>query len=379
MRLTNVMLGGFVLGALVLAGCGEDGADPLRGKGADNGSSPTGPGGTSPTGTSSTPSATDANGCPSSMALPATVLQDGTVSELQLVNGEIYAKGANAMIHVKKDGSGRQDLYANGNLTHFFVDGTQVMTIEASDDADNPDNTTLNIFNLTDLQTALTSGNPPTAAATTTVTWNAAGSHIFASDPGFYYALADTNDGGETVYQIPRDNPGGMTAVAQIANATLSDAQLVNGDVWFVRDAKRVYRVTPGGDDGAGGTNPASEPQEIFASGQDCKLAVGGGHAFCSTGGTVEQRDLTGGAASTFFDAKSTALLGDALYANDSLVVSSLPTSPSDSLKNGIRGIKGASDVKVLACGRNTIVEISADTATVAWIEQGVGIFSAPR
>ena len=81
------------------------------------------------------------------------------------------------------------------------------------------------------------------------------------------------------------------------------------------------------------------------------------------------------------FDAQKVAaptLLGSALFGADTVFVRSLPSSPTDALKNGIHAIKGTDD-KLVACGRETITAFAADSSSVVWAEQGKGVFRAPR
>jgi hypothetical protein len=66
------------------------------------------------------------------------------------------------------------------------------------------------------------------------------------------------------------------------------------------------------------------------------------------------------------------------MFGTDAVFVRSLPSSPTDVLKNGIHAIKGTDD-KLVACGREAINAFTTDSSTVVWAEQGKGVFSAPR
>jgi hypothetical protein len=222
--------------------------------------------------------------------------------------------------------------------------------------------------------------------------WNAAGSYIFASDQTSLYAIADTT-AGDVVYKISKADPNQMTELARLEAASLTDAQLVGSDVWFVRDQKRVYKVAQ--EVAADPHDPlalpveiggASAPTEIFGiEYASCKLAVGGSSTYCSTGSAIEQRDLKGANLRTIFEpmkAAAPSLLGSAIYSSDTVFVRSLPQGTTDLLKNGIRAIKmngTTADEKFVACGRDTITSFAVDATMIAWTEQGKGVFTAPR
>jgi hypothetical protein len=224
--------------------------------------------------------------------------------------------------------------------------------------------------------------------------WLAGGTTVFGSDTDSFYVLADVANQGDTIYKVSKQNPNQVVQLA-LLDAPLSDAQLVGRDVWFVREAKRVYKVVqtpaidPNGDPaGKLGELPgtAQPPTEVFGLGYaKCNLAVGGDHAFCSTGKALEQRDLSGGNVLTVFDslkAAAPSLLGSAIYGTDSVFVRSLPSSATDPLKNGIRAIKSngtTADDKLVACGREPINSFAVDSAHIVWAEEGKGVFSAVR
>src|SRR5438067_723200 len=90
----------------------------------------------------------------------------------------------------------------------------------------------------------------------------------------------------------------GDVSDVQIHGATITDAQLVYPNVWFVRGQKRVYEVVQSALEDGNGDIVGLKPQpatEIFASASDaCRLAVGGQAAFCSDGKALTRRDLTG-------------------------------------------------------------------------------------
>jgi hypothetical protein len=234
---------------------------------------------------------------------------------------------------------------------------------------------------------ATTGQDPMKLGAELTVTpdsWSAGGTYVFGSDATSLYVLADVTNQGDTIYKVSKADPNVRTVLAQIDGASLGDPQLAGSDVWFVRDQKRIYRVAQTDDatDPLNVVSVAGPATEVFGIGYaDCKLAVGGSHAFCSTGKALEQRDLTGGNLETVLDAQkmsSPTLLGAAQFGTDTVFVRSLPSSATDALKNGIHAIKGTDD-KILVCGREKINGFAADDTKVVWAEQGKGVFSAPR
>jgi hypothetical protein len=213
---------------------------------------------------------------------------------------------------------------------------------------------------------------------------------VFASDATSFYVLADVTGQGDTIYKVSKADPNTMTQLASL-NAPLGDPQLAGNDIWFVREQKRVYKVAqlvaaedpavPGGV--LGDKETTAEPAtEVFGIGYaDCKLAVGEKHAFCSTGKSLEQRDLSGGNMTTVFDSQKGAaptLLGAALYGSDTVFVRSLPATTTDALKSGIRAVTGTTE-KFVACGREPINSFAVGDTTVVWAEQGKGVFLAPR
>jgi hypothetical protein len=304
---------------------------------------------------------------------------DLNATDVRIVGGVVIYRDGARVVALDPTTSARRELYTSPDLVHSFADDAVLVTIESP----NPPDAVLRIRQAT----GATPADPTKLGADLTVTpdsWSAGGTTVFGSDATSLYVLADVTNQGDTIYKVSKADPTVMTALTQLDAASLGDPQLAGSDVWFVRDQKRVYRITQTVDatdplDLVTTPGPASE---IFGIGYaDCKLAVGGSHAFCSTGTALEQRSLTGGDLQTVFDAKKVAsptLLGSALFGADTVFVRSLPSGPADALKNGIHAIKGTDD-RLVACGRDMINAFAADSTSVVWAEQGKGVFRAPR
>ena len=385
----RLSLGLLVVGSVVLAACsGQDGIGGVQ-RGSGSGSDERG----------GTPGTTPGAVTPAAVSCPATVSAATAISTSEtnatdvclLLGGDVVYRDAQKVYRAKAKAA-RAEVYTSPDLLHAFADDSVLVTIESP----NPPDAILKVMPVAGTITPVpqppsdTKGGIGTAGAlsVTPAGWSAGGTHVFASDATSLYILADVTNVGDTIYQVNKANPNQMTVLAQL-QATLSDPQLAGTDVWFVRDQKRVYKVAitavadPLLEKGAG---VASPPVEVFGLGYaDCKLAVGGMHAFCSTGTALEQRDLSGANLLTVLDSQKGAtpsVLGAAVYGNDTVFVRTLPSSATDLLKNGIRTVKtggAAPEDKLLACGREAITAIAVDATSVVWAEKGKGVFSAPR
>ena len=372
----RLSLGLLVVGSLALVACGGDDAGGIR-----RGSLPGGE--TTPGDTTGTPGTTG----PAAVTCPAGIAEAKALSETDrnarnvriVASGVIYQDGI-LILNVNPQTHVRTQLYSSPDLVNSFADDTVLVTIESP----NAPDAVLKI-----MPVGPTTGEEPPAPLTATPAgWNAAGTYVFGSDATSFYVLADVTGQGDTIYKVSKADPNVMTVLASL-NAPLGDPQLAGNDVWFVREQKRVYRVVqaapavdPANPLGVGLETPAEPATEVFGMGYaDCKLAVGGKHAFCSTGTALEQRDLSGANLTTVLDPKKGAaptLLGSAIYGTDTVFVRSLPAAPTDALKNGIRAVSGTTE-KFVACGRETINAFAVGSTTVVWAEQGKGVFMAPR
>ncbi|HSO39116.1 MAG TPA: hypothetical protein VLT33_41605 [Labilithrix sp.] len=373
------------LASLSLAACsGVDGGGSIRrAPGSDA------PGEASAPDPKSTP-APSAAGCPATVpeAKAVSTTETNATDVRLLLGGDVVYRDGPTVYRVSHAGA-KSTIYTSPDLVHAFADDSVLVTVESP----NPPDAVVKILPVGPTSAGLPPGPGGSDGQALTISppgWNAGGTYVFASDATSLYFMADVDNVGDTLYRVDKANPLQMTVVAQLDTASLSDPQLAGSDVWFVRDQKRVYKVAMA----AAGADPksplgqgdgASPPVEVFGLGYaDCKLAVGGAHAFCSTGKALEQRDLSGGSLVTVLDPmKSTTPggLGAATFGSDAVLVRTLPSSPSDVLKNGIRALKvGATpDDKLVACGREAISSIAVDGASVVWTEPGKGVFRAAR
>jgi hypothetical protein len=355
----RTLLGLVLVGSLSLVACGsEDDTRALRHNPAAL-APPAAP----------APQSASATAPPAAPTCPATVpaataisTTDTSAQDIHLIPGFVVYRNDLKVVKVDPTGK-RTEFYASKDLVHAFSDQDVLVTIESP----NPPDAVLKVMPVGDTKKAIT---------VTPDNWSAGGTTVFASDTTSFYVLADVATQGDTIYKVSKTDPNQRTVLANLEGAPLGDPQLAGTDVWFVREQKRVYKVTQ--------ADPAApaDPTEIFGIGYaNCNLAVGGSHAFCSTGKALEQRDLTGANMQTIFDGQtgaSPSLLGTAIFGSDTVFVRSLPATQTDALKNGIRAINGTDD-KLVACGREPINAFTADDKSVVWAEQGKGVFSAPR
>ncbi|MBX3186823.1 MAG: hypothetical protein KF819_07405 [Labilithrix sp.] len=308
----------------------------------------------------------------SGVADPIAVAVNAGATDVRFVRDEVYFRDGLQVSRVKKDGTGRADVYASNDLVRSFADEDVLVTIESP----NAPDAVLKLMPVTGAGAGPLDLKP--IAQTVATNWTAAGSYVFASDKTSLYVMADVANQGDSIYRVEKQNLQNMTLLAAL-QAPITDPQLAGSDVWFVRDQKRVYRIAQAAYDPTLEERPTPQPAtEVFGIGYaDCKLAVSSKHAFCSTGKALEQRDLSGGNLKTVLD--GAAVLGSAITASDQVLVRSLPSSPTDALKHGIRAVKADGTSTVVACGRETIEAIAADASSVVWAEKGKGVFVAPR
>ena len=370
-------LGLLVIGSVALVACGsEDSGGIRRGPSTSRETTP-GAGDTSVTPGSAPGAGACPTGVPEAKALSTT---DTNARNVRIVSSGVIFQDGTRVLKVDTQTNVRTSLYESPDLVSSFADETVLVTIESP----NAPDAVLKV-----MPAGQTTGEKPALPLTATLAnWNAGGTYVFASDATSFYVLADVANQGDTIYKVSKADPNTMTELASL-NAPLGDPQLAGNDIWFVREQKRVYKVAQTVEDPAGPGDVLGEKEttaepatEIFGIGYaDCKLAVGGSHAFCSTGKSLEQRDLKGGNMTTVFDSQKGAaptLLGSAIYGTDTVFVRSLPATATDALKSGIRAVSGTTE-KFVACGRDPINSFAVGPTTVAWAEQGKGVFLAPR
>lgn len=332
------------------------------------------PGASAPAAPTDAQRQTPASAC-AGIAPPTTITTDAEASDLRLTDGAVFYRTPTKVVRASKDGAGRATVLESADLVRAFVadGGGMVVTIEDPD----PPNAVVRIVSL----------DPDQPATTVQTNWNAAGSSVFAADDSSWYVLADVPNQGEVVYQLPKATPQAMTQLAQ-ADDVVTDPQLVDGRVWYVRDHNRVFEVDVP-DAAAAAADPTkavapAAPKEMFGIGYAaCALAVGSDAAFCSAGATIEQRDLSGGSPKTILDeakSKVSSPFGYAVWSDGTLYVRSDAADPK--MGYTIRAVKATSagvEERVVACGRSAIGEIAVDKDSVVWTEPGKGAFAAPR
>ena len=318
------------------------------------------------------------------LAAPVTVSDAKDIRNVQLVGSAVFFQSGTTVFRVGKDGNGLTPVFTVPTLVRSFVDGTTLLSVESKDDG--TPGATLRVI------TATTTGNgegsfpdftqppadpnadpgaaPALPGTTAPTDLDAAGIDVFASDAAFFYLLSDGAD-ADTLLQMPKETVQPQPVVA-LPNV-LTHPQLHGTDLWYVQDGERVFKVTI--DDGP--------PKEVFGIGYaPCGLAVDDTAAYCSVGTAVERRDLDGAHPTTLVDAKSSktsAAFGSLLVRGSTLFVPS--AAPDPNLKNVIVALSSAAPVtqKLVACGRGVVTKLSADATSVAWTEDGGGVFIAPR
>jgi hypothetical protein len=294
---------------------------------------------------------------------------------------------------VLKDGTSPKEIYASPDLIRAYVDQTAMLVVEAT--ADTTD-ATLRVIPSTPAAEGATAEFPDFPAAdeqaglldvlgrgdgrSVATNFNAAGTRVFASDETSFYLLADTAN-GDALVQVSKENPAAQTTLASSPNV-ITNAQLANGALWYVRDGNRIFKLTL--PDEANGVVPG-EPTEVFGIAYaSCSLAVGADAAFCSVGSGVERRDLSGANPTTILDAQRSvtgARFGAAMAEGGTLFVRS--DAPDAKVKHVIRVVKagpgGAADERLAACGRSLVTDMAIDATNVVWTEQDGGVFIATR
>ena len=300
-----------------------------------------------PVGSSGGPVA-NAPTCPADIAAPTHIATDPDAADVRIAGDAIYFRVGTKLVRVEKDGGGRKDVYTSPDLIRTFTDGKTIAAVESP----TPPNAVLRVGALgaADLPKI---GTDLVAAATT----------IFSADATSLYAIADT-DGGDNIYKIAKDGTGGVDTVAE-TKGVVSDAQLVGGAIWYVRDQTEIYKLAPGGD---------GSPTRVATVTEGCSLAVGATHLYCSANGVIDERDLAGANPKKLFDEKTSRVpvpFGAAVAAGETVVVRSSGAGP---LKHVLRSVGGGTE-RVLACGRDVVGGIAVDGAAVAWVEAGRGVF----
>jgi hypothetical protein len=375
------------------------------------------PGGDVP-GATSDPSAAQTPAESACSAAPAaTQLSDAKdARDIRVAGKAVFFRTGNAVMRVLKDGTGKKEVFNSPDLNRVYVDKDALITIESTD-AD--PNATIRVIKATNGAAAgegtpaLPGGadkNPPAGGGanpaptattaefpefpapeakqgeenpfaklgtTTATNFNAAGTHVFASDDTSFFIVADTAN-GPTILQVSKDNPATQTTIVTLTDKVIDSPQLASAAIWYVRDNNRVFKVALA--DKENGVEQG-EPTEVFGiSYASCSLAVGEKAAYCSVGTALERRDLTGANPQTVLDAqksKSQAPFGKAMNEGGSIFVRS--AEPDPKVKHVIRVVSATADEKLLACGRNLVTDLAVDATHAVWTEEATGVFIAPR
>jgi hypothetical protein len=331
------------MGALALA-CSDEPQSKRRG----------GPGGATAGGT--TPGGSSGGvlpagpSCPPNLPAPASIATDAEATDVRVVGDTIYFRVGTKLVRVGRDGAGRKDVYTSENLIRTFVSGKTFVAVESPD----PPNAVLRIGDI---------GAEPGALDEINTDLVAAGFVVFGADDASVYAVAD-NAGGDSIYKVGKENAGGVEVVTE-TGGVVTDPQLAGGALWYVKDQKEIYKLPLAG----------GEPALLATVEAGCNLAVGTAHLFCSSGGTVEQRDLSGANPTKLFDTETSKVklgFGPGVATADSMILRSSGEGP---LKSVLRSVASGSAERVIACGRDPIGALSVDGQAVAWTEAGKGVF----
>lgn len=364
-------------GAMATVACGS-GPDmsstrhtaPAADEGSPAGGSQPGavtPGDPPPNDTTTAPAA---GACPTGVPIANTLALDPGAEDLRLVDGKIYFRLGDTFVRMKKDGSGRADVYKSGDLVRGWADATSMVFVEAPNGQP-------------DLTLRATTLDGKTIFATNLTGFNAASTHVFASDDLYVYVMADVTAAGDSIYRASRTT-GAVTRLANFGTGEgndISNMQLSGYDVWFVRAGKRVYVVkqtaTIDEDTQALTALTPQTQTEMFASGYDeCKLAVGRDAAYCSDGKQLVRRDLTGANPTPIFDSGKSAVqaaLGAPTLSGDALGI-----QPVGGVIRLLTPSTATAQEKIVACGMDGITGAAFDADSVVWTASK-GIFIAPR
>lgn len=311
-----------------------------------------------------------AGACPTGLAVPNTLTLDANAQDLRLVDGKIYFRLDDTFVQMKKDGTGRNDVYKSAALVRGWADATNMVFVEAPNGQP-------------DLTLRATKLDGTTVFATNLTGFNAASTHVFGSDDLYYYFVADVTNNGDSIYRASRTT-GAVTRLANFGvgeGNDISNMQLSGYDVWFVRASKRVYVVkqtvtVDENDQSVTAITPQTQT-EMFASGfDDCKLAVGKDAAYCSDGKQLIRRELTGANPTTIFDSTKSAVPAD--LGAPSVTADALGMQPASGVIRVLTPSATSASEKIVACGMTDILSSAFDADSVVWAASK-GIFIAPR
>jgi hypothetical protein len=309
--------------------------------------------------------------CPADVPAATRVAADPAATGLRIVGDALYYQSSQRVMRVEKGGQPKA-VYASPDLVSAWVDASGILVVSSPKSPD----AVLKVLPLTPAAT----GTAEDPALTATTNWNAAGTRVFGSDEARFFVLADTPE-GEAIHTVDRANPSLTTAIVPATESVVTDPQISGGALWFVRDHGRVFRLDLAPD----AANAEDGAREVFGIGEVvCGLAVGPTYAFCATGGTLERRDHSGGNPTTLLDlakSKARARLGRATAAGDAVIVRT-DAAGEDGSKYVLRSVRAtgaAVEERLVACGRDAILDVAVSDTMIAWTERGAGVFVAPR
>ena len=352
----------FVLGIGLLACSGSGALEGASGK--------AGPGGAS-AGTASTATTKGAAAppsCPAGLPTPVQIAPDVNAANLTLAASSVFFRAATSVVEMGVDGSNATTIYTSPTMVSAFTDGKAIVSVEAPNPPD------------ADLKLAAPGTDPTNAQDLGGADGlDALGAVVFGSDGTTVYAFGRL-DGGDAIYAVGTaaggagdgGAPAGLTPIVQADGSSITRAQLVDGTIWYVLDGSKIYRLP---------ASPATgvTPQLVATVDGGCSLAVTKNHLYCTTMAEVFVRDLSGAGAKKVGDPKTSKVpveYSDGVAAGDALVVRS--TLGAGALKSVLRVVDAGGQERVLACGREPIVDIVSDGTRVIWAESGRGVFALP-
>src|SRR6185436_70767 len=112
-----------------------------------------------------------------------------------------YFRTGTKVVRIKKDGTGRSDVFTSKDLVHAFTDGTTLVTVESP----NPPNAAIRVAAL---------GQNPNDAPRIDTDFVAASTNVFGSDATSLYAVGET-DGGDNIYKVAKTDAGGVNTLVE--------------------------------------------------------------------------------------------------------------------------------------------------------------------
>ncbi len=369
------------VGAVVWSGCTSE-----TGPGFRRGGATQAPAEAAASDTSTAPASAVEAACASAPA--ATSLAEGIAKDVRIAGSAVFYQSGTKVLRVLLDGSNKGEIYTSPDLVSSYVDADALLAVETTG---NDPNATLRVIKAN--APAVAPGKDPVAAAfpefavaapgagtMAATAFNSAGTRAFASDATSFYVLADTA-AGDAIVKVSKADPNTQTTLVAGDNVVLTNPQITNNALWYVREAQRIFKVELG--DEATGI-AVGQPKEVFGiSYANCSLAVNESATCCSMGSGLERRDLKGGNPMTILDlqkSKTQARFGATVSAQGSLYVRS--EAPDALVKHVILAITTGTDVadeKLVACGRGAVTDLAVGASRVVWTEETGGVYSAAR